>query len=541
MYHIALTVSQNGDGTWTVCAYKQDAKSGATLKATTFTAPSGWSLANFVQTHAYLGRAFDGDNTKDADATYDEVRIWNGVLTEAQLSANAVAGPDAPFGGEVKPDTAVVSGITLRVGADGATIDTNGKDVTMHAPVSSLTDGLVHRWSFNGDLKDSVGDSEATMFDGEYVQMGDGQAVKFKGEGDSYADLGAYVLPTNGPGATIEIWATLNAGNPSWARIVDIGTSGSHSAMICWNGTMDYLIVRNGRSSGGSTIQTLSNGQLGALTVGKEYHIAVTFSQVPAGAWIVQAFKRDIATGAVDMKTMSLVPPSGWTLEKLIQTNCYIGRGFDTTRAAVSYDEVRIYNRALSEAELMASAAAGPDADLSAGTLVKTGLGTLTLCGTNTLACPLRVETGVVRTAIDGALSTNSVVELCAGTLLDLGGRSVVAGGLTGGGAAVSNGTLSVTRTICPTGEIVLDGVDVRGTLEVTSGSGTLRRVNGVLDLSGIDLDVKSTSPAGQTVIECTAGFTGDFATVVMPANRRLARSATTVRVVRPGLIIIVK
>ncbi|MDY6407692.1 MAG: hypothetical protein SPL08_03195, partial [Pseudomonadota bacterium] len=66
------------------------AKSGATLKATTFTAPSGWSLASFVQTHAYLGRAFDGDNTKDADATYDEVRIWNGVLTEAQLSANAV-------------------------------------------------------------------------------------------------------------------------------------------------------------------------------------------------------------------------------------------------------------------------------------------------------------------------------------------------------------------------------------------------------------------------------------------------------------------
>ena len=215
--------------------------------------------------------------------------------------------------------------------------------------------------------------------------------------------------------------------------------------------------------------------------------------------------------------------------------------GFDFTRSPVSYNEVRIYNRALSEAELMASAAAGPDADLSAGTLVKTGLGTLTLCGTNTLACPLRVETGVVRTAIDGALSTNSVVELCAGTLLDLGGRSVVAGGLTGGGAAVSNGTLSVTRTICPTGEIVLDGVDVRGTLEVTSGSGTLRRVNGVLDLSGIDLDVKSTSPAGQTVIECTAGFTGDFATVAMPANRRLARSATTVRVVRPGLIIFVK
>ena len=546
MYHIALTVSQNGDGTWTVCAYKQDAKSGATLKATTFTAPSGWSLANFVQTHAYLGRAFDGDNTKDADATYDEVRIWNGVLTEAQLSANAVAGPDAPLGGEVKPGTATVGGVTLRVGASGATIDTNGKDVAMHAPVSSLTDGLVHRWSFNDDLSDSVGGATSTASGYDFVDMGAGRGIKLTGgtKNVSCVDLGAWVVPTNGVGATIELWARNDKISDS-ERMFDIGDSSTNSIMMCWtssaNVNTDLLLVRNGRGSNGKIIQALTQSELAPYVVGTEYHIAATCSLNSDGSWTVRGYKQNLSTGITEKKSV-LIPPSGWTLPKVIQEHAYLGRSFDSAvDSAASYNEVRIYNRALSEAELMASAAAGPDADLSACALVKTGLGTLTLCGTNSLACPLRVATGAVRTAIGAALSTNSVVELCDGTLLDLGGCSAVAGGLTGGGAVVSNGTLSVTRTICPTGEIVLDGVDVRGTLEVTSGSGTLRRVNGVLDLSGIDLDVKSTSPAGQTVIECTAGFTGDFATVAMPANRRLARSATTVRVVRPGLIIIVK
>ena len=547
MYHIALTVRQNGDGTWTVRAYKQDVKTGATLKATTFNAPSGWSLANFVQTHAYLGRTFDGDNTKDADATYDEVRIWNGVLTEAQLSASAVAGPDAPCGGEVKSGTAAVGGVTMRVGARGATIDTNGKDVEFTAPVSSLAEGLVHRWSFNGDFSDSVGDQTATASGHNFVDLGDSKAVKLTGgaRNTSCVDLGANVIPTNGTGATVELWGR-NDQITSSERMFDVGNSVTNSIMMCWtssaNVNTDLLLVRNGRNSNGSVIQTYTQSELAPYVVGTEYHIAATCSLNSDGSWTVQGYKQNLTTGVTEKRSV-LVPPSGWALSKVIQEHAYLGRSFDNSAvdSAATYNEVRIYNRALSEAELMASAKAGPDADLSAGALVKTGSGTLTLCGTNTLACPLRVATGTLRTAIDEALSTNSVVELCAGTLLDLGGRSVVAGGLTGGGAAVSNGTLSVTRTICPTGEIVLDGVDVRGTLEVTSGSGTLRRVNGVLDLSGIDLDVKSTSPAGQTVIECTAGFTGDFATVAMPANRRLARSATTVRVVRPGLIIFVK
>ena len=546
MYHIALTVRQNGDGTWTVRAYKQDVKTGATLKATTFTAPAGWSLANFVQTHAYLGRAFDGDNTKDADATYDEVRIWNGVLTEAQLSANAVAGPDAPCGGEVKSGTAAVGGVTVRVGASGATIDTNGKEVEFTAPVSSLADGLVHRWSFNGDFSDSVGDQTATASGHNFVDLGDGKAVKLTGgaRNTSCVDLGANVIPTNGTGATVELWGR-NDQITSSERMFDVGNSVTNSIMMCWtssaNVNTDLLLVRNGRNSNGSVIQTYTQSELAPYVVGTEYHIAATYSPNPDGSWTVQGYKQNLTTGVTEKRSV-LVPPSGWALSKVIQEHAYLGRSFDNSAvdSAATYNEVRIYNRALSEAELMASAVAGPDADLSSA-LVKTGAGTLTLCGTNTLSCPMRIESGVVKAASAEALSPNSVVELSSGTALDLGGCAVTAGGLTGSGV-VSNGTLAVTGPIHPTGEIVLNGVAVSGTLEVSEGSGMLRCINGAMDLTGIVLDVKSATVGGQVVIECADGFTGDFAGVnVFSKSYVVRKKATMVKIARRGLVIIVK
>ena len=48
------------------------------------------------QTYCYLGHAVvSGGN--DAAATYNEVRVWRGALTEEQLTRNAILGPDASF------------------------------------------------------------------------------------------------------------------------------------------------------------------------------------------------------------------------------------------------------------------------------------------------------------------------------------------------------------------------------------------------------------------------------------------------------------
>ncbi len=541
MYHVAATYVPNGDGTWTVRAYKQDAATGATLKVTTFNAPSGWSLANLVQEHCYLGQGFDSAGS--AKATYDEVRIWNGVLTEAQLSASAVAGPDAPCGGEVKSGTATVGGVTVRVGADGATIDTNGKDVEFSAPVSSLADGLVHRWSFNGDLYDSIGGMTATASGYSFVSLNGGQAVKLTGKASntSCVDLGANVIPTDGSGATVELWARSDETTSS-ARIFDIG-SGNNSIMMCWTASADentdLLLVRYGKINN-TVNQTYTESELAPYTLGTEYHIAATYSPNSDGSWTVQGYKQNLTTGVTEKHSV-LVPPSGWTLGKVIQEHAYLGRAYDrAVDSAATYDEVRIYKRALSEAELMASAVAGPDADLS-NALVKTGAGTLTLCGTNTLSCPMHIENGVVKAASAEALSPNSVVELSSGTALDLGGCAVTAGGLTGSGV-VSNGTLAVTGTIRPTGEIVLNGVTVSGTLEVSEGSGMLRCINGAMDLTGIVLDVKSAAVGGQVVIECADGFTGDFADVnVFSKSYVVRKKATVVKIARRGLVIIVK
>ena len=541
MFHIAATYSANGDGTWTVRAYKQDATTGATMKATTLKAQSGWSLANLIQTHCYLGQGFD--TAGSAKATYDEVRIWNGVLTEAQLSANAVAGPDAPCGGEVKSGTATVGGVTVRVGAEGATIDTNGKDVEFSAPVSSLADGLVHRWSFNGDLSDSVGGMTATASGYSFVSLNGGQAVKLTGKASntSCVDLGANVIPTDGSGATVELWARSDEVTGS-ARMFDIGNSGTNSIMMCWtsgkNVNADLLLVRHGKIN--NKVNQTYTSELAPYTTGTEYHIAATYSPNSDGSWTVQGYKQNLTTGVTEKHSV-LVPPSGWTLEKVIQEHAYLGRAYDgAVDSAATYDEVRIYKRALSEAELMASAVAGPDADLSSA-LVKTGAGTLTLCGTNTLSCPMHIESGVVKAASAEALSPNSVVELSSGTTLDLGGCAVTAGGLTGCGV-VSNGTLAVTGTIHPTGEIVLNGVTVSGTLEVSADSGMLRCINGAMDLTGIVLDVKSAADGGQVVIECADGFTGDFAGVNVFSNSYVIRKkATVVKIAKRGLVIIVK
>lgn len=540
MYHIALVISKNGDGTWGVRAYKHDAATGTLLKSTAFAAPTGWTLSGLVQNHTYLGRPFDGDNTPDSHATYDEVRIWKGILTEEQLAASAIAGPDALYGGGMNADTATIAGLkAVKVGGAGAVIDTNGKDVSLEAPLASLASGLVHRWSFNGDMEDSVGGQTAQNVNGQYVALGGGQAVKLPEDGSGRIDLGSNAMPIGDAGATIELWAR-NDVHKDWARMFDFGNDGWHSFMVCWadyaGSKNDYVIIRNGNGT-----QTLTYSQLAPFTPGTEYYIAATFSRNASGAWTMRVYKYDLATGRIE-KTTALAPPSGWTPASTVQTHCYLGYALDGSKTAATYDEVRIYDHALTEAELIASASAGPDADLIGSAFVKTGAGTLSMSAENTLSGPMRVTAGTLKARSPESISRNSAIELGAGTILDLGGNSVTAAGLTGGGAIVSNGTLSVTGAICPTGEIVLDGADVSGTLEVSAGSGMLRCINGAMDLTGIVLDVKSAAVGGQVVIECADGFTGDFADVnVFSKSYVVRKKETVVKIAKRGLAIIVK
>ena len=56
---------------------------------------AAWTLPGLVQTATYVGGC--GWNSTDAAATFDEVRIWKGALTAADLEANAASSCDTVF------------------------------------------------------------------------------------------------------------------------------------------------------------------------------------------------------------------------------------------------------------------------------------------------------------------------------------------------------------------------------------------------------------------------------------------------------------
>ena len=94
MYHISMRFVHNADGSTTITWDKRNASTGAIEKTCTRTVSSDkeWSLADYAGNPLVLNHGYDND---DEAATYDEVRIWHGALTDAQLTLNAQLGPDS--------------------------------------------------------------------------------------------------------------------------------------------------------------------------------------------------------------------------------------------------------------------------------------------------------------------------------------------------------------------------------------------------------------------------------------------------------------
>ena len=91
-YYIAATFEQQGDGATLVKWQRRDAATGELLASGSLSMAGG--INSFVNPVLYLGHSqYDSDS--DALAAYDEVRVWRGVLTDAQLAVSAAAGPDA--------------------------------------------------------------------------------------------------------------------------------------------------------------------------------------------------------------------------------------------------------------------------------------------------------------------------------------------------------------------------------------------------------------------------------------------------------------
>ena len=422
-----------------------------------------------------------------------------------------------------------LSGLTaFAISERGGVVDTAGHDITFTQPLTAvrltprMDDALVHRWSFNGDLGDSVGNQNATAIGA--VTFVNGCARLAGGAfGTSYLNLGANALPQNGQAVTLEIWATQRA-IQDWSRIFDFGKGSANANYVTMTWTKssdiktDMIRIYNGAAS--------QSNFMAPYTLGTEYHIAFVLEPLPnGGGWLATAYKQDAVTGVTLAK--HAFTNDTWSLATQDLDTCYLGHSRQSANhdAAADYNEVRVWNRALSEEELTASVLAGADYSASAETRAfeKRGEGELTLTGTNRYSVNTVVAAGTLALAPNASLPESGEVTLADGTTLALGGNSQTIAALIGAGT-VSGGALTVTGTIAPgasateTATLTLRDVRVAGTLTLDAAENaidTVRCESGLFDLTGLTLritNLNTLTGTRYTLATSADGFDGRFA-----------------------------
>jgi len=260
--------------------------------------------------------------------------------------------------------------------------------------IASGWTGLVHRWSFNEPagtapagtiMLDSVSGASAVVRGGgaEF----DGHALLLPGNstGDqSESNISAYVDLPNGiisvhTNLTVEIWATPLASR-NWQRLFDFGRTvqagdgsgapgewddGSAPGITqATNGFM--LAVQRANDLNTQRFEALHAGEVSTLdsglptSVGVQYHYVCVFQNgvgaYPAGGRFTW-YRNGTLVGATDVS---------YPLSGVEDVNNWLGRSqwSADSNSCLSYNEVRIYDTALSPTDVFASYQLGPEGGL---------------------------------------------------------------------------------------------------------------------------------------------------------------------------------
>ena len=239
------------------------------------------------------------------------------------------------------------------------------------APSPSFAATLTHRWSFNGDLNDSVGGVNATIKHqtsttttvdgGTGVNIEDGKAVLTGGGGSGFLNLGAGVLGT-GNAATIEVWARREGNFNAWHYVISYHKPDVGKCYTICSGR--YSDVR--RSNVAMTDSTGGgDDKLVGHPIGVTYHYSVTFTSSA-----VRTMVRNAETGALIVENTCV--PSSWSLASAAADGWALTLGDNpwansTLVANYSFDEARVWDGVLSDEQLTANALAGPDSVVGGG------------------------------------------------------------------------------------------------------------------------------------------------------------------------------
>jgi Bacterial TSP3 repeat len=243
---------------------------------------------------------------------------------------------------------------------------------------------LVHRWSFSGNLNDSVGGSNALVVNDTTANVGlssSQNATSFTLNGGTkassdYLNLGGNLLSSLQAGGvkpvTIELWATQNA-IQNWSRIFDIGKNDGVTPVSNESLRMVWTQGTNINSD-----QVAWEGQATAGVPGNApyvlaapYHVIMTITPAVFSNGLISTGAHVTWYSAPASSSQSAGHPlysykgafnTASDLRALVDSACTLGRSmYADNTASASYDEVRIWKGALSETERKLFQLLGPD------------------------------------------------------------------------------------------------------------------------------------------------------------------------------------
>jgi hypothetical protein len=303
-------------------------------------------------TVAAAGALFIGDTTR-ARATLSDGAGAALVGRRVTWSSTNTAVATVDTGGLI---TAIASGTTDVVA------EAEGVSASAPVVVTAIGAGLVHRWTFSETggsgttLVDDVGGANGSIVEQgpNDATVGNGRVVLTGGavESSDYVALPSGLLSglTN---ASIEVWASQIAVQ-RWSRIFDFGSSDRNNLLMSWSIDVDINRDRVEWRAAPLTLSTL-DGTLSPYTLGSEFQIVMTIEANAGvgGQTRVRVYRNGVARGVLDTPLR---------LGQLEDVNAWLGRSnypADAT-ANASFNDVRIYNRALTTTEVAARFLQGP-------------------------------------------------------------------------------------------------------------------------------------------------------------------------------------
>jgi autotransporter-associated beta strand protein len=436
------------------------------------------------------------------------LELYNNVTIRSPNKPLTINGPITGLG-SLRIDSGQ---ITLNNSAtySGSTTIAGG---TLKLGASPIT--AAHRWSFNNNLVDSVGGSNATIVDvgANNVTLSSTQATLAGGTSTTsdYIHLGSNLLPNTNTPVAIELWATPKS-IQNWSRIFDFGSSTSENLLMSWTqGTNQYSDRVEWKDAATNT----SDNSNEPYNLNTEYHIVMVMR--PMGS------STEVTWYAAPAGSANLGPAKGSfvtsnNLVNFINSEDNLGRssysGDNTANA--SYNEVRFWTGPINSTILEILHDAGPDANLNSLNIGMAGgeLPSTTAVSITGSGATLDLN-GISQTI--GSLSgvTGSTVLLGSGTLTlgGIGTSTTFSGNISGTGGLIKNGggtfTIAGTNTYGGTTSIN-NGVLKGGAVNVLPngpGKGNVSIASGAkLDLGGFNQTINGLSGNG-TVDNSIAGY----------------------------------